>query len=171
MSREQYFEYYYLIEALQGGGDYDIIARMESFFDSYGEIFGESGFRHFVAKEHCAYQTFLDILTSESFTFDYDELIFRYNTYYHQDLIGVLIFLAESPDCFASSKLNSMKICYFCTSPLMQTLIFQVLEKNAENLTSLEIRTRIFMCIRPLVFPKVQYFDYSSTSNREKRRK
>ena len=87
LTKEQFFDYNYLVDFLLGGNHSRKIKKMIQLHTVYGEAFSSSGLEYFASQENNVFEVLLSILTPSSLSIDLDEL----NIWFCANVISISI--------------------------------------------------------------------------------
>ena len=156
LSREQFWNFYNLLDYLTSGKQMKIIDILKALDEMYGTILRNSDLKNFAHKDEEFRKVLISILTPTTLSVDLDLLNSRFIEDITPIVEDILESLAKDFQSSGFSKLEKIVFKPSISNEKMQNNFLQILKKNAESLTSLEIKAYEFDSPAEILFPNVQ---------------
>ena len=153
LSRDEFFDFYRLLDFIQGGRQYSLISKMESLNETIGATFANSDLQFFAQSDE-SLKVLLAIWSPGTLLVDSHRLTLRYGSRINVVLEKVLEHFARKSESTSIFTLRKLKIKDI-ENRQMQTSLFEILEKNADTLTSLSISNFDLVCPRAILLPNL----------------
>ena len=154
LSRDEFFDFFYLLDFLQGGKQRDLIVKMESLNNTLQSFISNSDLRYFAQRDE-SLKVLLAIWSPGTLFVDSDRLRLSFGEGIDVTLKKVLSRLATQSKSTSVFNLQKLEIHNISTNSMLTSLL-EILESNAETLTCLSIHCFQFHCPQRILLPNVR---------------